>query len=508
LTFHFAALTLQLAVAFAETGVTPPPFRLTIASEPASISTLEQRSSGGSYLLNQLHAGLLEWRDGHLNPRLGRCQKTNAKQITCRLRPEFQWSDGQPIEAQQFVNTFQSFLDPKKPGLRADLLFPLENAEAILAGTKGKTSLGVKARSQPEQILEFQLRDGGLADEFLLNLSNPLLAPLAEPENHHPDPLKMKTSGPYSVVEWNKSGIYTLAPNSFHGKNPNRPRLQFRIVTEDAVALTLFQKKELDFLRHLPTLYIPEFAKTVAFHKVPQLRFDYFAFGPALEKFPDLRAALSLSLDFRELKQLFSADEMPGCPGIPDAWYTPQTCIEFDLVTAQARFAKAQQQKTLWPPLRLVYSKAGGEDHDRAAQWLQAQWKKNLGVEVSLAQLDNKVFLNLIKTDPPPLFRRGLSPDRPSCQSVLDSFNPQANEPLLAVKDPTFLKILNDFAKATTAAQKQKLCHLAMENLQKHFILIPTGPLYFSILVNPNWQGWQLNELNQLNLADLHFIAP
>jgi oligopeptide transport system substrate-binding protein len=283
------------------------------------------------------------------------------------------------------------------------------------------------------------------------------------------------------------------------------------IVTEDAVVLTLFQKGDLDFVRHLPVLYIRQYQDSPEFHKVPQFRFDFFGFGPALDAFPDLRKALSESLAYDEMQQLFSAAPRPGCPGIPAEMYAPPVCVNENLEDAKASLAKLKTQmtktQTSLPALRLVYSKAGGEDHDRTTQWIQDQWRQKLGLEIVLQQLENKTFLHEITTNPPPLFRRGLSPDRPTCLAVLENFSKDGGENAFHINEPELETTIIKLRENVSASIAQKLCHRGLSLLIDQHHLIPTGPLYFSILVQKQWTGWRLNNLNQLDLADLRSVS-
>lgn len=66
------------------------------------------------------------------------------------------------------------------------------------------------------------------------------------------------------------------------------------------------------------------------------------------------------------------------------------------------------------------------EDHQRIAENIQAQLKKNLGINVELKNEEWKVFLNTLKTDPPTLYRFGWQADYPdpdNFMAILLSFS-------------------------------------------------------------------------------------
>ena len=52
----------------------------------------------------------------------------------------------------------------------------------------------------------------------------------------------------------------------------------------------------------------------------------------------------------------------------------------------------------------------------------------------------------------------------------------------------------------------QKLCSEGLEIIKNSFQVIPTGPIYFSMLLKKSWTGLKINELNQMDLSDLKFV--
>ena len=43
-----------------------------------------------------------------------------------------------------------------------------------------------------------------------------------------------------------------------------------------------------------------------------------------------------------------------------------------------------------------------------------------------------------------------------------------------------------------------------MDFLMKNYFLIPLGAIHFSMLAKPEFTGWKLNQMNQLDLSNLH----
>lgn len=463
-------------------------FRLHLANEPSGLDPNRQRTSSSSYILGNLYRNLFSYDDQKgLVPDLGSgCKRDKKQNLTCTLKKDLLWSDGSPLTSDDFLRTYKKILNPKTTAPRADLLFKIKNAEDIYAGKKSLETLGISAPDKLTLKFEFQTAD----PDFEYNLANFLLAPTKEDLSAYP--------GPYKMKEWKKGQKIILEPNSlYQGGHPSRPQVEFLFVEEDTVALQLYEKNELQFLRRLPTLFIPTYKTRPDFHWYPVIRLDYLGFGPELSAQEDIRKAFTYSLNYVELQKIFSSEGKPGCIGLPDSWFPEKApCYDYDL----KKVPQLKNTKTY----TLMFSALGGEDHKRATEWLQNQWSKNAGLKTHLEVKENKVFLQILQQNPPALFRKGVSPDRPTCLAALETFSPNSPENYLRLKSPEYEKILSTLAQAKKTTEQKKWCLAGADYLMKNHLMIPLGAIHFSILVKPEFVGWKLNQMNQLDLSDLH----
>ncbi len=479
-----------------------PIFRFHLVQEPSSFKPWEQKNSAAGYLLSQITGTLLTYQDQKLQANLAEsCQFQTATLIRCQLRKELRWSDGTLLQASHFVRAFQELVDPQNRAFRADLLFPVTNARKIFSGEIPKNQLKVSAPKT--DLLEIQLEKP--EPEFLYTLSSPLLAPLPteslpDVESLRKNPGQWKSSGPYILSSWQAQKKITLKNNPFFWKKISRPDLEILNVSEDSVALNLYEKGELSFLRRLPSLFIPKYKDRPDFHEIEQLRLDYLGFSSKWKDLPDLRISLAQSLRYTDLRKLFQAKGQPGCPGIPQHLHGEQICHEF----------KPESAKKLWSSLKdkpkrleLLYSRQGGDDHKRALEWVQSEWKNNLGASVEVSGLENKIFVERLEKNPPDIYRKGIGPDRPTCLSALETFESGNSENYIRFQSKEFDAILAKMRSSQDESAKKKLCDRALHLLMDLAWIIPTGPIHFTVLAKPEWSGWKLNELNQLDLSDL-----
>ncbi len=473
----------------------PPVFKISIYSYPQTLEPQKQ-SSSVSYLFQNIFRNLFIYEgNGVLKPDMAKSciRKSKGLVLQCTLRKDLHWSNGEKITAQDFVETYRRILDPANKSQRPDFLFPVKNAKAVFEGQKKPETLGVKATSSCD--LQFELNEKD--EEFDYNLSTFYLSPIKGTYDLKAGATFL-TNGPYKIKSWKPAESISVTSNTFYPGPATRPDIDFLTIEEDSVSLRLHDKKELHFVRRLPTLLISKYQDRKDFFSLPVLRFDYLAFGPELKDLPEVRKALAGSLDFKEWQTLLASVGRPGCPGFPIEWTEPQRpCLQTEAVTKPSI-------KMNWT---YYYSLQGGDDHRRTAEWLQSQWKKNLSLDFKVRGVENKTYVSEIKKNPPTVFRKGLSPDRPTCAGIMENFTSLHPENYLQNKNAEFDLVVQQMRQTSDQSKKNKLCRKALDFLLDEVKLIPTGPYHISLLASPEFTGWHLNELNQLDLNQLQFVG-
>ena len=315
------------------------------------------------------------------------------------------------------------------------------------------------------------------------------------------DSTKLITSGPYKIKEWKSGQRIELVPNSNYGlpAATDRPDLEALIIETDSTALRLYESGRLNFLRRLSYSDIPRYKSNPEYHQFQVARFDYIGFAGPLKDNAALREALATSIDFSTYKNIVDNKGLPGCPTLPVRLMDRQPCLKFDPAGAKAALAKAGPL----PKLEFYFSRMGGDDIAQTVEWIQGQWKKNLATRVELNGEEQVVYLQHLRSKPPTIFRKGAGLDRPTCLAALEIFTRSNSENYLRLQDDEYEKLVKALSVARGENEKKVACRKAVERLMDGYRLIPLGEMYFSILAKVRFQGWDLNELNQLDLTDL-----
>ena len=130
-----------------------------LSGEPATLDPAAAADTFSSEVMEDLYEGLTtESPSGEIIPGVASSWTVDASgtQYTFQLRPDAQWSNGNPVRAQDFIAAWQRALDPKQGSPVADDLRLILNAPAIIAGKSPVSALGVEARGDSVLIVNLE----------------------------------------------------------------------------------------------------------------------------------------------------------------------------------------------------------------------------------------------------------------------------------------------------------------------------------------------------------------
>lgn len=471
-------------------------FKFTLLQDPSTLDPQMLSSASGNYITTLLYRGLYQWKNDVLVPDEGQCRFKDIKELTCTISDKASWSDGSPVTSADYKRSFLFLLDSGNASPQASLLFKVKGASQIFSKQAGVDRLGFKTLTPKKFTISFESPDA----EFLYKLVHPALYPRhsSYKKGFHAQK-NLISNGYFKIKSFKRGERFLLERNSYVSKNKNLiQEVEALVVESDTTSLHLFEAGKIQLLRRLTADQFKRFSNKKSFYQFAVLRFDYIGFGPELKNFPKLREAFAAGFEPKGFQILFSTDGKPGCPSLPKLFYIGDPCFKKDLKKPQE-----------WPKnlkLTLGYSEMGGEDIKRAAEWFQGQWKSHLGVEVDLQSREQKVYLNWLRSNPPTLFRKGLSLDRPTCLAALETFSKDNPENYIRFDDPEFEKVLKELSHTLSESKTKKLCEKGLKRLIQKAELIPLGQMKFTILVDPKFKGWNINSLNQLHLRDLRSV--
>jgi oligopeptide transport system substrate-binding protein len=315
-------------------------------------------------------------------------------------------------------------------------------------------------------------------------------------------PEHIVTLGPYNLKVWQHDKLIMLERNDkYFGDKPQIKNIAVYMIQEQATAINLFDSGRLDSVHHLPSVELRKLSARKEFHETGILQIYYY--GINVEKPPMnnvlVRKAIAMAIDRKELVQMLAGGELPLSSWIPPGMfgYEPQIGIQFDPAKAKELLRQAgyKDLKT-FPKIEIKFNT--NEDHQRIAENIQAQLKKNLGVEVELKNEEWKVYLNTLKTGPSELFRFGWLADYPDPDNFLSMMASFSENNHTRWKNPKFDELLLKGASETDRAKRREYYAAAQKIMIEDDVAVI--PLYASVshmLVSPRVENYPISSLDR-----------
>ncbi|MGZ3669084.1 MAG: peptide ABC transporter substrate-binding protein, partial [Bdellovibrionota bacterium] len=341
----------------------------------------------------------------------------DGKTYTYTLKPGLKWSDGAPLTAQHFWDSWERTLNPKTASGYAYFLFDVEGAKEYNEGTlKDPAKLGIKVLGDSTFVVTLRKPATYFATIPAFTVTFPIRKDLiAKFGRAWTEPQNMAVTGPFRLTEWKHDSKIEMAPNPFYrGPRPKLEKVNFYVVGEDTTAVSMFETGKLNYVSKLPPLDIDRLRKNSGYRSQPYLRGYYYGFNVTKAPFndPRVRKAFAYAINRAELTSLLKGGQIPAASWIPKGMlgYNPNIGLQFDPSKAKALLADAGFPGGKgFPPVTFMFDSRG--DNKIIAERLQAQWRKVLGVNLSVDSEEWKVYLGRLRTDSPPLFRHGWGAD-------------------------------------------------------------------------------------------------
>jgi oligopeptide transport system substrate-binding protein len=377
-------------------------------SDPSTLDPQTSQLVDEAVIIGDLMMGLTtEAPDGSAIPGMATAWETSPDGLTWTFHlRQAQWSDGEPVTAEDFVYAYRRILDPKTAATYAYLVAVLKNGEAVIAGKAAPEALGARALD---------------ARTLQLTLEHPVpyLPQLAKHQSFFPVPRhvverwgegwtrpgRYVSNGAYRLVAW-RLGDYLRVeknPRFWDAARVCVDRIDYYPTTDSVAAERRVARGELDLNTSFQSNRIARLRKTLGGYVRTHgaLATVYLIFNTAdFVPFKDARVRRALSMtvdrDFITAK-LMRAGQAPAYSFVPPgvASYTavappPWSRQPFAQRQDEARRLLAQAGYGPGRPLAFELKAANSPDTQLISQALQADWK-SIGAEVTLVQNEGQI---------------------------------------------------------------------------------------------------------------------
>jgi oligopeptide transport system substrate-binding protein len=519
--------------------------RMNLGTEPLSLDWNLANDYVSFDIISNLMIGLTRFaldNNGHIIS-MPACAKSwtiseDNKEYVFNLNPDIKWTDGSPVIAQHFIDSFVRILDPQTAAPYSALLSIID-----LNKTYAIDDYTLKISLKKPAAYFIDLTSYGLTLPIRKDLIEQYGKNWTEPNN-------LVSNGPFTLKQWQHEYKIVLERNPLWKDNLSSTELEksnlvqtlkYFMIPEQASAFTLFKNDQLDWVdnRSIPLSEIPseEVINNKALQKnlnldiqkVLLLRNTYIGFnhqnGPMTNH--KLRKALSYAIDRKTLTKIRSKGDFPNTTFIPPSlgqYLDYSELIKSFEDSYRIKTTKEEYLNGYFPDLaRKLLIEAGyknpkelpelkfyvpnNESSKILAETLQAMWAKELGIKVKISTLEWKVFLNKLRDNPPDLFRLNWGADYPDPDSFMQLFTSSNQINYGKFFDPDYDDLINQASALNDKTIRQKLYTQAEIKLSLEKMAI--APLFIDsqiIMKKPHIKNLLLNPMDIVFLDQVELL--
>ena len=329
----------------------------------------------------------------------------DGKTYTFKIRSNAKFHDGRKVTAQDFKYSFERAADPSTQSPVADTyLGDIVGVREKLGGATKEVS-GVKAVD--ESTLTMQLEAARYY--FLAKMTYPtsFVVDKANVESGKTWTDKPNGTGPFKLKEWTKGTKIVLARNADYYNEPAKIQ-EVNYLLAGGSAMTMYENNEVDItgigVNDIDRISDPSNPLNKELVISPEFSVGYVGFNQTMPPFddPKVRKAFSAAIDKDQLIRVLLKNMVKKADGIIPAGmpgHNPSVRgIKFDPAAAKQELASSKYAGNL-PPIRLTVASSTSQISPFVEALLE-MWKTNLGVTLTVQQVEPAIFFNDIRRNP------------------------------------------------------------------------------------------------------------
>jgi oligopeptide transport system substrate-binding protein len=288
---------------------TPPnTLRVSFAQDPTTIDPRKSSDFASSTLICLLFEGLTRCTSGS-SVELAIAEKVeiskDGKTYRFTLKKTF-WTDGRPVTAFDFEQSWKTILTPGFPASCAYLLYPIKNGELYAKGQCLVEEVGIHSIDDLTLLVELENKTPYFLSLTAFPLYLPSPAHLTEQMTlwSEPQDKPLICNGPF-IIETMTPGEEIRLKKNDQFWNPNQihlDQIQINIIANDLTAIQLFEKGELDLvggpLTPISIDALPQFKNGAPLHFLPMAASTFCTLNTEVFPFSNkaLRKAFALAI--------------------------------------------------------------------------------------------------------------------------------------------------------------------------------------------------------------------
>ena len=430
----------------------------------------------------------------------------DALTYTFHLRANARWSNGDKVTARDFLGSWQRVLTPALAADNAYLLYIVQNAEAFHKGQLADFSQ-VGFSAPDDRTVRITLEHP--AAYFLSLLQHWVWWPVHLPTiaksgsihergNRWALPETFVGNGPFNLKEWRTGQhIDVVKSETYWGAAfVHLNGIRFHPIEDLNSEERAFRSGQLHLTEALPV------AKVDAYRREhPELlRIDaylgtyYYTLNtnrPFLNE-TKVRRALALSVDRVGIaEKILRGGQVPATTFTPPgtAGYTPVAGFTTDFTEARRLLAEAGYPEGKGAPILEILLNTS-DNHRIIAEAIQADWRKELGLEIRLLNMEGKSVLAARRAGDFQILRSSWIGDYNDPATFLSVWTSDSGNNHSGWRNPAYDQLLFQAARTQDTTARHALFRQAEALLVTDAPFIPLYTYTHVFLKHPSVQGW------------------
>lgn len=446
--------------------------RINLNSEPPSLDWIKATDTTSAEVTDNIMEGLVEYNfadpELSLAPALATEWKSSkdVKTWTFVLRKDVKWNDGVPFTGQHVIDGWEYLLNPKTASEYAYSLYGVKNAKAYNEGKiKDFSEVGVKLDKDGNLVVELEQPISYFPYLLTHHATYPVRKDIIEKfKDRWTEPENIKTLGAYNLKVWDHDKAMVLERNdNYYGEKAKLKNILAYMINEQSTVLNLFDAGKLDSVHSLPSRELAHLKKRKEFREMGVLTIYYYGFNTKRPPVNNIkvRQAISSAIDRKQITDMIGGGQVPLTSWIPAGMfgYDPEQGIQFDVEKANKLLDEAgYKDRSKFPKIELAFNT--NEDHQRIAENVQAQLKKNLGINVELKNEEWKVYLSTLNKENPNtahMFRFGWQADYPDPNNFMALMTSYSDNNRSKWSNKTYDQLVEKAVSVADKEQRRKL---------------------------------------------------
>jgi oligopeptide transport system substrate-binding protein len=379
-------------------------------SAPPVLEPIMRNYRKTSYLIYNLFCGLARIGKNGI-PELAYAESyeisKDGLEYTFKIRKDAKFSDGSPLTAHDWENSFKYRISPEIASPGIDLYLFVKNAQAYNNGKAKASDVGIKALDDTTLRIVFENKTPFFMDLICYYIPYKLDVVKTNPE-WHKEPKTYIGNGAFRVKKLDPQTGLLLEknPHYFDADNGKIDIVNYNFIDDDSIGLAAYRNGDINVNNSLNMEAIKAYKDTPEFKSFPRINTAYLSVNTA--NIPDVRVrkAMSLAINRKVLvNNILGMSYIPAEGVIPYGIHWGDK--EFREVAGNILEENLEKAKKLLEDAGYPGGKGlkairiicfNSQSSIDTCQALQAMWKQ-IGINSEITSYETSVYWDIIDTD-------------------------------------------------------------------------------------------------------------